>query len=129
MLRRPIYARPDDAVKAEEEPQKFIEVEVTDIDIQYPDGVFIGLTINTEKGDSIEYRPNGKDTTLVVTKGKSEAHYNLHNAFYHAFRERTMKVPEPHYVPPSAMPASGQAQDIPIKEDTDAEYRPEDDSQ
>lgn len=105
MLTRP-YDRPKPEPTAQEEPEptKCIEVEVTDIDIQFPDQM-VALTLYPSKGDSFKYSIVGGDPVLRVVKGNTEGNYNLKRSFYHAFRTRIIKVPETKYVPPSAEPS------------------------
>jgi hypothetical protein len=90
--------------EGEVEPVKFTEIEVVDIDIQYPHGVLVALTLREDKGDLFRYSIVGGQTCLYVNQGSSESIFHLNPAFYHAFRKRIIKLPEPKFVPPSALP-------------------------
>jgi|SRR5579859_1498373 len=102
-----MLTRPYDRPKAEDdeetpEPISYVEIEVLDIEIQYPDKVLAVACLRESKGDTWAYKIIGGQVCIVVKQGDVESIFHLPQAFYHSFRKRTVKVPAPKYVPPSA---------------------------
>jgi len=90
--------RPLRLVTKDEEPTVYIDKEVEDIDLMYPTGL-VQITLHPDEGDKYEWI----EQYLKVTSGRSITSYNTKDTYYVTFRKRTVKVPEPKYIPPSAL--------------------------
>ena len=88
MLRRVAPKKPE-----KKDEKVYIEVEVLDIDIQYPSIGLVSITL--EKKDTAKWM---KDR-LRVTKDKEEATFKLETAIWWSKRTRMARKEKPKYVP------------------------------